>query len=1027
MSASPFLYDAFATYATKPDGALVRDVEAFLESLDTNRLVESKYRSKLSLCVDGSDFKVPGNRGPAAAKVDDPVFDLITEHMKRARRCIVFVGPKSRLHPWITRELDWWLDNRDPEDLIIALTHGDNPMVDREGTFPPRVLSEGLDKRSWVDLRGWRRRAPRAQAVRPYPEQRLRIAAELIGVAPTDLIASWRAGLHRKRRRDALIAVSITIFIAGLLGKLSFTRDERNHNERLARASSLALVARLGSEASDNRSLDALTYAASSVAVEPTSQGYAALVRSLRLLPTHVWGGVHDETGHAVDAVAFLDSDRVIASSGWSGILHFANASDDAELTRVKLSGRATALLPHRTRPLIAIATQRGVDLVGWERDENGLTARRMGHSDLGRVRGIAFTPDGRHLVVGSFEGTLAELDLDTAALENWQPLRVHALLDADGDKAGINGIAIEPLSGQLVVADILGSVYCLRFADWGAPARSVKHSSEIFAVAQHPTLDKLAIADADGGWLLFNPATCTPESYNVPARGPATTARDATGRLREAPRFERPRTGIAYSTDGTLVGIASHDSTVRILTAANASLLRLMILPTMTRAVAFAADLRHVVTGSDDGRVNMWDIAEGPERWTLGGIDSASAEPKGNWVTAWSDTRRLQLVSAADGSVVDQAKLPDSPSFVEPLSLGENKGWILRIGASTRAPTFSVQPTDVGTRGRLIEGTTIQNPNSPGDVAPILEIHAAGSGTLVATRDAQGSGTVRLRNIRGGKLLFVHNLTDMQALAASGEFVAVGNLQGEVNMFHSLDNTQATLQVPGAVSTLALDREGNRLLVGFSRAEGGGACLCRRRDTRVQQWREKLISSWRGGSAVARFTCGTQTEPFQCKPFDTEGQPAHAAFSRDGRSLALAIDGAGIDSGSLLLLNEADGFNLHVLSRVGRIRDLAFSPDGLWLAAGGMDRAATVYDVTRADAIAMLPFENPIQQVSWMGEGSNLLMTLDGINPGILRLWEWQPKSLIAAACARWPSWFAPPREPLLPQPAMRSELCKQ
>jgi WD40 repeat protein len=47
-----------------------------------------------------------------------------------------------------------------------------------------------------------------------------------------------------------------------------------------------------------------------------------------------------------------------------------------------------------------------GVDLIRWVSSASGVELRQVGHSAVGRVRGIAFTPDGRRLVVGSFDGT---------------------------------------------------------------------------------------------------------------------------------------------------------------------------------------------------------------------------------------------------------------------------------------------------------------------------------------------------------------------------------------------------------------------------------------------------------------------------------------------------------------------------------------------------------------------------------------------------------------------------------------------
>src|ERR1700733_10184582 len=54
-----FDYDAFATYATDPDGDLIRAVEAFVEGFHRRPTLPQRLRRELELCVDGRDFRIP--------------------------------------------------------------------------------------------------------------------------------------------------------------------------------------------------------------------------------------------------------------------------------------------------------------------------------------------------------------------------------------------------------------------------------------------------------------------------------------------------------------------------------------------------------------------------------------------------------------------------------------------------------------------------------------------------------------------------------------------------------------------------------------------------------------------------------------------------------------------------------------------------------------------------------------------------------------------------------------------------------
>ncbi|HEY0513785.1 MAG TPA: hypothetical protein VGH73_17890 [Thermoanaerobaculia bacterium] len=210
--ASDFLYDAFASYATDPDGALVRDVEVFVESLRENKLVAPAYRRTLELYVDGSDFSIPrrsrGRSEGSAGEPDDEVFDLIRAYMEKCRHFLLFVGPRSARHPWIQRELAWWLDHRDEESILVAVTHGSDPKNHREQTFPKLLVDRALDRKIWIDLRGFGAGpAESLISLRPYAEERLRLTAFLLGptVSAADLIAGWKLAAARFRRRQAIV------------------------------------------------------------------------------------------------------------------------------------------------------------------------------------------------------------------------------------------------------------------------------------------------------------------------------------------------------------------------------------------------------------------------------------------------------------------------------------------------------------------------------------------------------------------------------------------------------------------------------------------------------------------------------------------------------------------------------------------------------------------------------------------------------------------------------------------------------
>lgn len=988
ISSEMFLYDAFASYATDPDRDLIRDVESFLESLHRNNLVEPAYRRKLELCVDGSDFKLPGkSKAQYSQVVDDPVFDLVVEYMKRSRRFVLFIGPRSRDHLWIMRELDWWLDHRDPADVLIAVTHGHDPTAERVGTFPLRIRELNLDRSLWIDLRSWRNREPGGRALRPYEEERLRLAASLMNppAAPGELIASWRVGVKQRQRQRIIAGGVASIFAFAALTGLGLATNAWLDSARLARASGLALFARQTGESSQTRSLNALVYAASSLALEPTSQGYVALSRSARVLPPHLWTVPHSE-GSKVDVVEFIEGDRIVASAGSDANLRLGRAADGLEIGRLALGGRATAIVQHPTRPLLAIATLRGFDLVAWSPGSEAPNPHIVRHVDFDRVRGLAFLPDGRRLLVGAFDGTLAEFLVDEASLEGWRPHREMKLHDSSGAKVGINGVGIDAISNRLIVPEISGTIYCMDVADWSKRPREVKYTSNIFAMAQHPTLQRFAMSDSDGGWLIFDSADCKILSRMAPPQDTETIARDAAGALRVASRFERPRTGIVYDPGGELLGIASNDGTVRIVTAQGGSLVKLMIHPTMSRAVAFARDRRRVVTGSDDGHVHLWDIGTDLERWRLAGIDSIAVDPKGVWIAVWGDDHVLRLLSTTNGSIYDFARLPNDPSSVELAASGDGRHLVVRVDGAARVESMEI--TESGTGLRFGSHFAIETPAA---VSPIA----------------------------GGP--------DAKRILGEAGVLAIGTADGDATLFGKDGVKRASLHAPAKITALALTTSEQELLVGYGNNDTSGACFCSAYERSEQNWKRLFASflTWISSDDSVQQACRVEMGPLHCVSIKTASSPDRASISPAGDAVAISIP-RGTDDGTLLIARRDKNFTPITLSSAGQVRDLAFSPDGHWLAVGGTDRAVTIYDTVRAAPIAELPFANPVRRVSWLPERQDRLVTLDGFDPGFLRLWAWKPEALVADACTRWPDWYAVVEEPALPHPVRRSDLCK-
>jgi WD40 repeat protein len=217
-------YDGFASYGSARDGPVAADIEAFLESFHENPLVATKYRRKLELCRDGSDFTFPARR-----QSDEPqtaMREIIRGYQALSRCLVVFVGPETRRHPWVVDELELWFEaGRPAASVLVCLTHGDPAAQPPEEIYPEPVLRHHLHLPFVFDLRGFDRRLRRSVRPRPYEEERIRLAAALLGptVSKDDLIEGWRIALAREQRRArrrrttlvsvfGLVAITLALF-----------------------------------------------------------------------------------------------------------------------------------------------------------------------------------------------------------------------------------------------------------------------------------------------------------------------------------------------------------------------------------------------------------------------------------------------------------------------------------------------------------------------------------------------------------------------------------------------------------------------------------------------------------------------------------------------------------------------------------------------------------------------------------------------------------------------------------------------
>ncbi|ASV74720.1 High-affnity carbon uptake protein Hat/HatR [Thermogutta terrifontis] len=254
------------------------------------------------------------------------------------------------------------------------------------------------------------------------------------------------------------------------------------------------------------------------------------------------------------------------------------------------------------------------------------------GHT--GWVLSVAFSPDGRQVLTGS--GNPFERTSDNTA-RLWDAATGQELRRFEGHTDPVTSVAFSP-DGRQVLTGSGDNTARLWDAATGKELRRFEgHTEAVLSVAVSPDGRQVLTGSADKTARLWDAATgkelrrfeghilpVLSVAFSPDGRQVLTGSADKTARLwdaatgKELRRFEGHTdwvTSVAFSPDGRQVLTGSRDNTARLWDAATGEELRRFeghILPVLS--VAFSPDGRQVLTGSGDNTARLWDAATGKE-----------------------------------------------------------------------------------------------------------------------------------------------------------------------------------------------------------------------------------------------------------------------------------------------------------------------------------------------------------------------------------------------------------------------------
>lgn len=293
-------YQAFVSYSHDSDERLAASLQSSL-----SRFAKPWYRLRTMRVF----------RDKTSLSANPALWVSIEQSLSQSEYFLFLAGPSSAKSPWVQKELQWWLQNRSVEKLLIGLTDGiilwDGLANDFDwgrttaipsclkGAFPAEPL--------YADFRAAKAEGKYLDSDAAYRGPLLDLAAPLMG-RPKDDLDSEDIRLHRKAQRTAW-AVAVFIVVLALAAGVGMNMARQRQKTAASRA--------LASEAAshlDERSL-ALLLSLESRRIADTVESRRSLLTALQRLPhaeTFLWG--HTD---AVTRAIFSPDGRTVLSAGW--------------------------------------------------------------------------------------------------------------------------------------------------------------------------------------------------------------------------------------------------------------------------------------------------------------------------------------------------------------------------------------------------------------------------------------------------------------------------------------------------------------------------------------------------------------------------------------------------------------------------------------------------------------------------------------------------------------------------------------
>jgi WD40 repeat protein/serine/threonine protein kinase len=570
-----------------------------------------------------------------------------------------------------------------------------------------------------------------------------------------------------------------------------------------------------------------------------------------------------------------------------------------------------------------------------------------VGHA--GQVRSVAFSPDGKRIVTGSWDQTAKVWDAETG----------QELLTLQGHTAWVWSVAFSPDGKRIITGagewdrsgDLPGEAMVWD-AETGQVLLALKgHTAAVFGAVFSPDGRRIVTGSRDGtvrvweaetGQEVLALKTHTPPLHSVvfspdgqrilTGGGDGAKLWDAeAGQQLLAVKADRVLS-VAFSPDGQRILTGSSDKTASVWEAETGQeVLTLTGHTTWVGSVAFSPDGRRIVTGAGErgppgpGEVKVWDAEKGQELLSLKGhtnqVWSVAFSPDGQRVVSGGADQTARVWDAEKGQEIPTLK--GHRDFVSSIAFSPDSR---RIVTGSGDNTAKVWDTETGK-----ERITIKvHAAAPGDwpVAGVWSVTFSPDGQRIVTGCQDRTAKVWDAETGQELLALKGHTAAVRGVAYSpdGQRIVTGASEwdrpgpGGAKVWDAETGQELlTLEHPGGVTSVAFSLDGRRIATG--------------------SW-DQTAKVWDAETGQEVFTLQGHTRGV-----------TGVAFSPNGRQIVTS------SQDQTAKVWDADtGRQVFALrGHTGAVTGVAFSPNGQRIVTGGDDRTARVWEAETGQEVLVL------------------------------------------------------------------------